>query len=422
MKRAVAHPGTADGGAAAGAHGAFVSPRALSQTAAAPPVPRVTLRHPAWIVLGASVALTALGIYSINLTSGVGAESMSYYAVKQSVFLFVGLVAGAAVAAPHYRHIRTFTPVLSAVAVGLLVFVLIPWVPEAVVTPRNGSRRWISLVVTDFQPSELAKIAYVLAMASYFRFRKNYRTLRGLIPPALITLVPMGLVLVEPDLGTALLFGPMLFAVLVAAGAKLKHLALIVLLMSVAAPAMYPVLRPHQKARVQALINQIRGDDRFNDTINYQGDRAMTLVGAGGVDGLGATKSRAVIDFNELPEDHNDMIFAVIANRFGFLGGVVTLGLYLAWAGGALLTAAWCKDPYGRLVCVGLAGLVAAQAGVNIGMTLGVLPITGMTLPFVSYGGSSLITSFLMVGLIFNVAMRRPAYLQRKSFEFEADA
>ncbi len=394
------------------------SPRTLTETAPAAQIPKVSLRHPAWITLGASVGLALLGIYCINLTAGVSAEGLSFHATRQAVFLLLGLGAGAVVAAPHYARIRAITPLLSVAAISLLVFVLIPSVPEAIVKPRNGARRWISLVVTDFQPSELAKIAYVLAMASYFRFRKNYRTLKGLIPPALITLVPMGLVLVEPDLGTALLFGPMLFAMLIAAGAKLWHLALIVVVMGAAAPAMYPALRPHQKARVQALINQIKGDDRYNDSINYQGDRAQTLVGAGGLAGLGGDKSRAVVDFNELPEDHNDMIFAVISNRFGFLGGVGTMGLYLLWAGGALLTAAGCKDPYGRLVCVGLAGLVTAQASVNIGMTIGVLPITGMTLPFVSYGGSSLITSFLMVGLIFNVAMRRPAYLQRKSFEF----
>jgi len=394
------------------------SARRLTETAPAAQIPKVTMRHPAWLTLVASLGLVGLGIYCINLTAGVGAEGVSPHAVRQAVFVVIGLIAAGIAAAPHYRHIRVFTPLLVAASFALLVFVLIPWVPEAIVKPRNGARRWISLGITDVQPSEIAKIAYVLAMASYFRFRKNYRTLRGLIPPALITLVPMGLILVEPDLGTAILFLPMLFAMLVAAGAKLWHLALIVLLMSAAAPALYPALRPHQKARVQALINQIKGDDRFNDSINYQGDRAMTLVGAGGATGLGAEKSRAVVDFNELPEDHNDMIFAVIVNRFGFAGGLATLGLYLLWAAGALLTAAGCKDPYGRLVCVGLAGLVAAQAGVNVGMTIGVLPITGMTLPFVSYGGSSLVASFLMVGLIFNVAMRRPAYLQRKSFEF----
>jgi len=394
------------------------SPKTLTETAPAAQIPKVIMRHPAWLTLAASVGLATLGIYCINLTAGVGAEGLSFHAQRQAIFLLLGLGAGAVVAAPHYARIRAVTPLLAIAAIGLLVFVLIPWIPESIVKPRNGARRWISLVVTDFQPSELAKIVYVLAMASYFRFRKNYRTLKGLIPPALITLVPMGLILIEPDLGTALLFGPMLFAMLIAAGAKLWHLALIVLVMSASAPAMYPALRPHQKARVQALINQIKGDDRYNDSINYQGDRAQTLVGAGGFAGLGGEKSRAVVDFNELPEDHNDMIFAVISNRFGFLGGLMTMGLYLLWAGGALLTAAGCKDPYGRLVCVGLAGLVAAQASVNIGMTIGVLPITGMTLPFVSYGGSSLVTSFLMVGLIFNVAMRRPAYLQRKSFEF----
>ncbi|MEC9373707.1 MAG: FtsW/RodA/SpoVE family cell cycle protein, partial [Planctomycetota bacterium] len=187
----------------------------------------------------------------------------------------------------------------------------------------------------------------------------------------------------------------------------------------IVAPSLYPLLRPHQKDRIQAMIHQLRDDRSQADSINYQGFRAMTLVGAGGVDGLGAEKSRAVIDFNELPEDHNDMIFAVISNRFGFLGGLATLALYLLWVVGAVGAAAVCKDPFGRIVIVGLTAMIFTQMLINIGMTIGLLPITGMTLPFVSYGGSSLVSAFLMTGLICNIAMRRPAYLQRKSFEFD---
>ncbi len=393
----------------------------LHETSRASRTPNVLWRHPAWICLGASLGLTTLGIVSINLTAGTNAAGVGAYALKQLIFLPVGLLAASIAAAPHYKWVGRMTPALVAATIAMLLLVLVPFVPEWIVKPRNGARRWISLGVADFQPSEIAKIVYVLILARYLRFRKNYRRLRGLAPPLALTFVPMALIVVEPDLGTALLFIPTFFAVLVAAGAKLRHMALLVLAAAMLAPAMYPVLRPHQRDRVHAMWNQIRGDRRNADSINYQGFQAITLIGAGGLAGQGAEKSRAIIDFNNLPEDHNDMIFAVIVNRFGLVGAIATISLYIAWIAGAMLVAAGCKDPFGRLVVVGLAAILGTQAFINIAMTVGLAPITGMTLPFVSYGGSSLVAAYAMVGLVWNVAMRRPAYLARKSFEFGDD-
>jgi cell division protein FtsW (lipid II flippase) len=167
--------------------------------------------------------------------------------------------------------------------------------------------------VTDFQPSELAKIAYVLALASYLRYRSNYRRLTGLLLPLGLTFVPMGLILIEPDLGTAMLFLPTLFAMLIAAGAKLKNLALVIVLGLALAPAMYPLLKPHQKDRITAMVAQVVGDTRYEQDIGFQGARAMTLAGAGGWTGVGEQHTSALVAYNRLPEDHNDMIFAVIA-------------------------------------------------------------------------------------------------------------
>lgn len=395
--------------------------RALKRTAPATRQGEIALWHPGLLTLLASIGLAALGIQAIATTSGLEPRTLGPYAARQGALLFVGLAAAAVVAIPHHRSFIRLTPLLVLGALGLLVFLLLPFVPESLVAPRNGARRWISLGVTDFQPSELAKIIYVLAVARYLRFRKNHRRLLGLIPPALITFIPMGLILVEPDLGTAALFIPALFAMLIAAGARLKHIAAIVVIAAAVAPSMYPLLQPHQKARILAMINQVTGDRSQADTINYQGDRAMTVVGAGGLSGLGERRSRAVVHFNRLPEDHNDMIFAVIVNRFGFAGGLATLGLFGVWILGAIGAAAACKDPFGRLVAVGLAAFVAAQAFVNVGMTVGALPITGMTLPFVSYGGSSMVAAMMMTGLVFNIGMRRPKRLWRESFDFDAE-
>lgn len=406
---------------------------ALEHRAKAIHKPRYRLSNPAWLTVAASVALTSLGAYCIQISASLTGEGLAPTAIRQAVFASVGLVAAALVAIPHYRRLIPLTWPFAALVGAMLVFLLIPFVPEAIVRSRNGSRRWIDLGVTEFQPSELAKIAFVLVVASWLRYRSHHRRILGLFVPSLLAFVPMVLILVEPDLGTSLLFVPTLLAMLVAAGARMLHLISAVVLglgfaitvgvlsLLFAARGEYPLLRPHQVERIQAVVDQVRGDDRFVQERGFQGRQAQTLVGAGGIAGHDESRARALIHFSALPERHNDMVFAVFANRFGLLGIGGLLGLYLLWVFGALAAAAQCKDPFGRLVAVGLAAMVMTQATINIGMTVGLLPITGMTLPFVSYGGSSLVASFLMVGLIFSVASRRPQYLWRKSFEFDAE-
>ena len=380
--------------------------------------PTVVIFNIGWLCVVAALALSFLGYFSI---SGIHRPGEPDYATRHLVFIFIGIVAACVVAVPHYKWARVLSYPFLILVLLLLVFVLVPWIPDSIVRPRNGARRWISLVVTDFQPSELAKIAYVVALASYLRFRSNYRRLGGLILPLALTFIPMGLVLIEPDLGTALLFLPTLFAMLVAAGAKLKHLALVVILGLSLAPAMYPLLKPHQVNRIKALFAQVTGDTQYENGIGYQGARAMTLVGAGQITGAGESHGAALVTFNKLPEDHNDMIFAVVACRWGMVGALVTWGLFLTLIAGGLLVAAQTKDPFARLVPVGISALLIAQMTINTGMTIGIMPITGMTLPFVSYGGSSLVTAWIMVGLMFNIGMRRPRYLAREAFEFSEE-
>jgi rod shape determining protein RodA len=386
-----------------------VNTRALHQ-------PRIALVNVGWICVGAALALSVLGIVAINTVPRPGEAN---YALRQIVFLCAGLVAATFVTAPHYRWAQRISVPLMFFVIGLLVFVLIPWVPEAIVRPRNGARRWINLVVTDFQPSELAKIAYVLVLATYLRSRSNYRSLFGLLWVLALTFIPLGLVLKEPDLGTSLLFLPTLFAMLIAAGARIRHITLIVVLGLSAAPLMYPLLEHHQKDRINAMIAQIKGDDRYDDSIGYQAARAMTLAGAGGLTGVGREKAADLVVYNHLPEDHNDMVFAVICCRWGLIGASVTWGLFGLFCIAGMLAAGLTKDPFARLVAVGIVAEVFAQMTINTGMTIGLLPITGMTLPFVSYGGSSMITAWMMVGLLLSIAMRRSKYMARQSFEFD---
>lgn len=408
-----------------------LTPNTLNEAAPSSPVPAVLWWNPAWFSVAAALALAAIGIAAINLTEPQGAGQIW---IKQLVFLVVALVACAICAVPSPRAWRYLAYPAMIGAIVLLVFVLLPFIPHEIVRPRNGARRWINLVLTDFQPSEAAKIVLVLALANYLRYRKNYRTLTGLLVPFCIMLVPMGLILVEPDLGTAMLFGPVLFAMLLAAGAKLKHLFTIaglgaitvVLIATVSLLAAqkkptptYPILEKHQVERIQGLVNQIRGDRRHADTINYQAFKAMRVIGAGGFLGLGPERSRLIVRTQSLPEDHNDMVFAVVVNRWGFVGATSMIGIYLVYLTGLVMTAATTMNPFGRLTCVGFAAIIASQMVVNIGMNIGVLPITGMTLPFVSYGGSSLVANFAMTGIALSIALRPAGYFARPSFEFD---
>jgi cell division protein FtsW (lipid II flippase) len=201
---------------------------------------------PAWLCVAAALALTVIGLLAIGTTR-------PELVPKQGALLVVGLIAAAMVTWPSHRFLQWVSWPLLALVMLLLVFLLLPGIPDAIVRPRNGARRWINMVVTDFQPSELAKVAVVLSIASWLRFRRNHRRLRGLIPPLLIALMPMGLVLLEPDLGTALLFLPTAAAMLIAAGARMRDLGIIVLLGLVAALAMTPLLRPHQRDRIMAV-------------------------------------------------------------------------------------------------------------------------------------------------------------------------
>jgi rod shape determining protein RodA len=386
----------------------------------------VTLRHAGWLCVISALLLSLLGIYAIDLASNTDlsvagdsrAITLSGLVLKQIIFLAVGLAAGAIVAFPHYKYARLLAwPVLGVVLLLLLVLV-IPGVPASLVTPRNGARAWIDLGPIDLQPAELAKIAFVLVIADYLRNRETHRKFLGLVPPAMITFIPVALIMLQPDLGTAMLFMPALLAMLLAAGAKLSHLGVVVVMAALALPASYPLLRPHQKQRIVGLIHMVQGSRQGADDINFQSLTAQTLAGAGQDSGVSDRHTRALVRFNRLPERHNDMIFAVITLRFGMLGALGVLGLYAMYFLGAIITAALCKDAFGRLVVIGSTTIIAAQMFVNVGMTTGFLPIIGLTLPFVSYGGSSMLSVWLMTGLIVSVSARRPRRLVRPAFEF----
>lgn len=352
---------------------------------------------------------------------------------KQVIFAGIGVVGFIAANFVNYRRlgavsggIYAFTLVLLGVLL-LGMVVNIPFVPVI-----NSSRRWIkigtSTTFLQFQPSEFCKLAYILALAWYLRYRSNYRNFSALIGPFALTLLPMVLILLEPDLGTVLLMMPVLFTMLFVAGAKVKHLLIIVLLALLVSPLLWREMRPYQRIRVSSVLLQsswlqekaeqyptlgkILVGKKFSaaqleNEWGYHLTRSKFAVASGGMTGYGFRQG-PFIKYDFLVHRHNDFIFAIIAHQWGFLGCLGLLGLYVIIISCGLEIAEHNTDPFGRLLAVGIVAMFAVEVIVNIYMTVGLMPITGLTLPFVSYGGSSLLVSLVSVGLLNNIGRCRP--------------
>ncbi len=352
---------------------------------------------------------------------------------KQVGFAVLGLLGFVAANLVNYRRLGPASAWIYAVVLLLLMYLLVsryvtplPFAPAG----RNNVHRWIVFHprVPQLQPSEFCKVAYVLALAWYLRYRSNYRHFRALIAPFAVTLLPMMLILPEPNLGTVLLMMPVLFTMLFVAGARVKHLALIALLAVVASPGLWFTMRPYQRARISGVVLQSRwvrqkaetsplvsrilvggkfSERRWRSDWGYHLVRSKFAVASGGLTGNGFGRG-PFIKYNFLDERHNDFIFSAIAHQWGFLGCLGLLAVYLLLAACGLEIAAHNTDPFARLLAVGLVAMFVVEVFVNVAMTLGLMPITGLTLPFVSYGGSSLLVNMTAIGLLNNVGRCRP--------------
>ncbi|MCH8150636.1 MAG: rod shape-determining protein RodA, partial [Planctomycetes bacterium] len=297
--------------------------------------------------------------------------------------------------------------------------------------------RWIRLPGFQLQPSEFMKVAYLMALAWYLRYRKNYRRVGGLIWPFLISVVPLTLILLEPDLGTVLLLVPVLFSMLLLAGAKIQHLLMIAMIGLAAAPFCWEAIKPYQQLRVSAVLMQsesvrraiIESPERYKflatkrEAIEWAASSGLQLVhsknaiGSGGLLGYGWGNG-TYVQHGRLPDRHNDFIMAVIGQQWGFAGCVLVLGCYAVIVIAGVRVASVTADPFARLLAVGVVVMITTQVIINVGMSVGLMPITGMSLPFVSYGGSGLFTNFIALGLLISVSQRRPFLLANKPFEY----
>ncbi len=365
---------------------------------------------------------------------------------KQLIYAMAGLAGMVIVNLFSYRILGPasywlYPAVLIVLALLLLdKFIDFPFIPEI-----NGVHRWIRIgtkkTYVQIQPSEFCKLAYILALAWYLRFRKNYRTWTGLIGPFALTLLAMVLILLEPNLGTVMLMMPILFVMLYIAGAKVRHLLLILLLAVAVTPLMWHKMLPYQRMRISAVLLQskwiyakaqehprlatiLAGSPKdlvnWNKGDGYQLMHSKIAISIGGIRGYGFRRGPYIRE-NTLPERQNDFIFAIIAHQFGLIGCLVILILY-----GVIVTCgaeiAWQNtDPFARLVTVGIITMFSVEVIVNISMTMGLMPITGLTLPFVSSGGSSLLVSMTAIGLLNNIGRSRAYSVANRPFEYFPD-
>jgi cell division protein FtsW len=324
----------------------------------------------------------------------------TFFLKKQVAYACLGLLAMAWAMGRDLRTFQRLTPILFLGSLLLLLLVLVPHVGIRV----NGARRWIRLFGLSFQPAELAKFSMILFLASYFARRQDRLDdfLDGFLPPLCMTGLMAGLIILQPNFGTA---GILLFAALVlffVGGARVSHL---VATAGAALPVLvFLILRStHGRTRFLALLDPARVSARAT----YQLDQSFYALGPGGLFGRGLGDSMQKLFF--LPEPHTDFIFAIVGEEMGFAGAMLIVVLFgvLLWRGTRAAVRA--GDPYASYLAMGITGLIVGQAALNMAVVSGLLPTTGVPLPFLSFGGSSLTLTLFGVGVLLNVSRRSMA-------------
>lgn len=347
------------------------------------------------IVLGISL-IGLLNIYSTGFNQAYPKQDFVY--VRQLQWIVVGLVFMTAAFCIDYRFISRYAYLIYGLSILLLLIVFFYGYAT------RGSQRWILLGGVTFQPSELMKLTLILALAKYFDHHRRvepYR-LKDLGIPLLIVLVPFLLILKQPDLGTAMVLFIIFSSMVLFIGVHWKSLTWSVLTGLVLVPAGWFFLRDYQKERIMTFVNP----DTDPLGSGYHVIQSIIAIGSGGMTGKGFLKGTQT-QLRFLPERHTDFVFSVFAEEWGFIGGMVLLVLLMSLILWGLKIALYARDYNGTLIAVGITALIFWEVFINIGMVLGILPIVGIPLPFLSYGGSSTVVLMTGVGLLLNVSMRR---------------
>jgi rod shape determining protein RodA len=385
---------------------------------------RAPMRHLDPMLVLVTLLLAAYGAVmvlssTIQQLSDAGLDPNAYVK-RQVAFIVAGIVCLVVVSFFDYRFARALAPFLYGAAILGLILVLTP-----LGETTKGASRWINFGAFQMQPSELGKIAVIVAVAAYLAERKSELRALDIAVVCGLMLLPSVLIFLEPDLGSMMVYAALTGALLLVGGAKLRHFLGLAALGTVAIFMAFQLelLKPYQLERLVSFVDP----NPDVQSSGYNLTQSKIAIGSGGIRGTGlqtsACLSRAelarqgedsdvacadtqtALDF--VPEQHTDFIFTAVGEQLGFIGSATLLGLFALLIWRALRIASLSRDMFGALVAAGIAGIWAFQLFINVGMTMGIMPITGIPLPFISYGGSSLITNFVAVGLLLNIHMRR---------------
>lgn len=357
----------------------------------------IPLRRVDKLLILAALGISLFGTLMIYSATHAG-DNPLHYLQKQVLFLFLGIIAMVIGTTFDYRKMMSYSKVIYGISMFLLAIVL-------VFPARGGAHRWIPLLLFDLQPSELAKLAVIIMLATMITDRRS-ETCSNLdfLKAFGIIMLPVFLVFLEPDLGTAISIFIIFIFMIAIGGARLKQMAVLGVgtLGASALLIQFGLLHTYQLNRLMVFIKP----DLDPLHAGYNLTQSKIAIGSGQLFGKGLFQGTQT-NLKFIPAHHTDFIFSVVGEELGFFGAALLLGLFgvLIWRGFKIALTA--KEPFGTMVAIGIIIMLFFQVMVNIGMAIGIMPVTGITLPFMSYGGSSLILNFFCVGLLVNIGMRR---------------
>ena len=352
-----------------------------------------------WGLLGLTCLLACIGLLTLYsaVTAGLASPQKALY-YKQLIRLCAGLLVLIGCFVFNYRLLERWAPFIFVVCIGLLVAVLLFG------KSAGGAQRWLRLGPVALQPSELVKLGVVFMLARYYARHTDTHGLsfKGLIYPFLVVALPFALIVKQPDLGTAILVMTIAGTVTLFVKIERRTMASLVFLLTAAVPLIWYWLKPYQKQRILTFLDP----DRDPLGAGYHIIQSKIAIGSGMLTGKGYLQgTQNSLEF--LPEQHTDFIFSVLAEEWGFYGSAGVLCLFLLLVIWGLNVAYRCRDPFGIILALGMTTLIFWQVVINIGMVMGLMPVVGVPLPLISYGGSSILTVLICIGVLLNISMRR---------------
>jgi rod shape determining protein RodA len=365
---------------------------------------RRPVRHLDPVLMVTALALTVAGFLLVYSSTRQSLHEFhldpGLFLKKQIVFSLIGVLVLLFVATFDYRFFKVYAGFIYAGSIVALVLVQTP-----LGSSSAGAQRWFEFAGFQVTPSEFAKLALILMLASVLSdMRTAQPTLVDVVRGIGYAALPMVLVLIQPDIGTSIVLASILGGILVVAGTKARHLAALAIagVLLITGIFQLHVIQEYQLDRIKTFLDQ----EGAPAAARYNLEQSLIAIGSGGITGQGYLQGRLTnLDF--VPEQHTDFIFTAAGEEFGFVGSLVILSLFAILLWRAIRISFLSKDPFGTYVAAGVASMFAIQMFVNIGMTIGIMPITGIPLPFVSYGGSAMLANLAGVGLLMNIHMRR---------------